>query len=189
MKLFHFPTRELVLCGGIIDTEASTGTPKLISDEIVKAGEEIYSTELRSGLEADNLGRFVALDVVSRDYRVGDEHLATVDALRAARRDAVVYTKIIGNSALFVMGGRMKREDGQILPINRLQRESLPSSSSALTNSTSGVRLVGIFAALHYHRDDCLILVTRCAAIFGLRARRSTDPAERHLSRRTRYPV
>ena len=89
------------------------GSAKLTSDEIVRIGEEIYSADLRPVLEPDNLGRFVAIDVVSRDYRVGDEHIATVDALRAARPDAVVYTKKIGYAALAVMGGRMRREDGR----------------------------------------------------------------------------
>ena len=98
---------------GIIDMEADMGTARLTSDEIVKAGEEIYSADLRAALEPDNLGRFVAIDIVSRDYRVGDEHIATVDALREARPDAVVYTKRIGYTALAVMGGRMKREDGR----------------------------------------------------------------------------
>jgi hypothetical protein len=85
----------------------------LSSDEVMEAGEEIYDADLRERLEPDKVGQFAAIDVVSRDYRVGEDHIATVDSLRSTRPDAIIYTKRIGFEAFAVMGGRMRREKYQ----------------------------------------------------------------------------
>ncbi|HEY3330154.1 MAG TPA: hypothetical protein VGK19_09060 [Capsulimonadaceae bacterium] len=77
---------------------------------IAAKGETIYDETIKTVVEPDNFGRYVSIDTVSGHYELGDDHLATVDALYAAFPDAVPYTKRIGYKSAVVIGGRLKRE-------------------------------------------------------------------------------
>lgn len=79
--------------------------------EVVTLGKQIYERDLRSTLESDNIGRYIAIDVRTSDYEVGDDRFATVTALRQRRSEALVCTLRIGYDAAVVMGGRAHRTD------------------------------------------------------------------------------
>ncbi|HEY3330151.1 MAG TPA: hypothetical protein VGK19_09045 [Capsulimonadaceae bacterium] len=80
------------------------------ADAVVERGERIYNNNLRQLLDAANFGRYVVIDVDTGEYRLGDEHRATVLAFLAEKPDAILYTKLIGYSTTAAIGGRMKPE-------------------------------------------------------------------------------
>jgi hypothetical protein len=80
----------------------------LTPDEIGRRGEEIYEQTLRDLVEAGNVGKYIAIDIHTGEYEVGDDHLGTVNRLHARQPAAEVYTIKIGYPATAVIGGRLK---------------------------------------------------------------------------------
>ena len=77
-------------------------TRRMSRDEIGKRGSEIYECQLRSALEATALDQFVAIDVETAEYEVGDEaHLAS-ELLRKRLPDAQVFVAQVGHRAAFL---------------------------------------------------------------------------------------
>ena len=66
------------------------------ADEIVRVGMQIYEQQLKSLLEPEHHGRFVAVAIEDGDYEVKDTSLAADDALRERHPDAVFYVGRIG---------------------------------------------------------------------------------------------
>ncbi len=80
------------------------------SSEVVRRGESIYNESLRFQVESDNFGRYIVIDIDSREYRIGDDHRATVQAFLAERPDAILYPTLIGYSSAAGISGRMPLE-------------------------------------------------------------------------------
>ena len=81
----------------------------LTADEVVDRGEAIYEQTLRSQVETGNIGRYIAIDIATGQYEIGDEHLPTVKLLRARLpQDALVCTLRVGYPAVAVIGGRLR---------------------------------------------------------------------------------
>lgn len=74
---------------------------RLSRDEIGERGVAIYDAKLRSILEPQFRGQFVAIDVESGDYEVADDADAASDRLWARRPDAQVLVERIGYPAAF----------------------------------------------------------------------------------------
>jgi len=81
---------------------------QLSPGDIAVRGEEIYNTELRGLLEEANRGRYLALDIKSGEYEMGDAYLPLWDRLRQRNPDAIIYTLRIGYPALGRIGGRRR---------------------------------------------------------------------------------
>ena len=73
---------------------------------VARRGRALYERDVRSEVEPEHEGRFLALDVESGDYEVGDDALPTSARLRARKPDAVLYLIRIGRPAAFRLGGR-----------------------------------------------------------------------------------
>jgi hypothetical protein len=73
---------------------------------VSRRGGELYEARVRAEVEPAHLGRFLALDVLSGDYEVGDEVLAVAARLRERRPGAEVYLMRVGRRAAFRLGGR-----------------------------------------------------------------------------------
>ena len=79
------------------------------TDEIAERGERIYDAKLRDLLEPDCVGKFVAIDVNTGEYALGDTMLAATDSLMAKVRTSDNYIMKVGYSAAVSMGGGLTR--------------------------------------------------------------------------------
>lgn len=72
---------------------------------VSRRGREIYEAGIRAQVEPEENGRFLALDVSSGDYEVGDEVLPTSARLKERNPEAVIYLMRVGRRAAFRLGG------------------------------------------------------------------------------------
>ena len=73
---------------------------------LARKGEQIYQNELTEKLEKEHIGRFVAIEVESKEYFLGDNQ---IDALTLARKKfptKVFYLVKIGFPAVVTMSRR-----------------------------------------------------------------------------------
>ena len=78
----------------------------MTTSEIVDRAEQLYQSKLRPTVEAGNYGRYIAIDIASADYEIGDDRLTLSRLLRARRPSAIVSTLRIGFPAVGRMGAR-----------------------------------------------------------------------------------
>jgi len=76
-------------------------------EEIVRLGRDRYERDIRHQVEPQQDGKFLALDVETGEYAIGDEALDAVRPLRARRPDAPIYIHRIGHPAAYRLGGRV----------------------------------------------------------------------------------
>jgi hypothetical protein len=84
-------------------------TPKSTNDELAARGRDLYDRDIRARVEPHAHGKYLALDVHTGDYEVGEDYLALWKALRRRHPDAWLYTVRIGYPALGRIGGRVSR--------------------------------------------------------------------------------
>lgn len=77
--------------------------PKIVAEK----GQEIYDAKLKQELEAKEIGRFVAIDVVSGNYFLGDSILEAVELARDRYPGRLVHTVRVGYPGVFEMGSRV----------------------------------------------------------------------------------
>jgi hypothetical protein len=77
-------------------------------DDLARRAKDLYERRIRERVEADadNEGRFVAVDVESGDYEVTDDALMASTGLRNRRPKASVYLMRVGRPTAFRLGGR-----------------------------------------------------------------------------------
>lgn len=75
---------------------------------VAARGTELYDRQIRDKVESGNLGRFVAIDIDTGEFEVGDDHYETVGKLRSRLSDPIVYTLKIGYPATAVIGGSLR---------------------------------------------------------------------------------
>ncbi len=78
---------------------------RLHRDEIGDRGVAIYELQLRSLLEPQLRGQFVAIDVESEDYEVASDANEASDRLRQRRPEAQIVVERIGYPAAFRFTG------------------------------------------------------------------------------------
>jgi hypothetical protein len=82
----------------------SVKQPRYSAEETARRGDEIYERQVRAQVEADNLGRVVAIDVESGAYMVDDNALVASERLLAERPEAEIWCVRIGHRALHRIG-------------------------------------------------------------------------------------
>ena len=83
---------------------------QLSADEVVNRGEIIYNQRIRTKVEAENLGKYIVIDIDTGDYEIGEEYLDITRRIRETRADANLCILRIGYPAAARLGGgRMKR--------------------------------------------------------------------------------
>lgn len=60
-------------------------------------GRDYYDRFLRSKLEPQQNGKFLALEVESGDYEMGDSQLEAIDRAQASHPDSVFYIHRVGH--------------------------------------------------------------------------------------------
>lgn len=78
------------------------------ASELAKKGEEIYQKELKNKLEKDNYGKFVAIEVESKDYFLGETSIEASSKARKKHPDKIFYLVKIGFPAVFTMSNHFK---------------------------------------------------------------------------------
>ena len=82
-------------------------------DETGRLGDEIYERDIRSQVEAEHDGEYVAIDVDSGSWAVSDDLLVAAKRLRAMCPDAVdVWTVRVGYRTTASIGGGSPRRTG-----------------------------------------------------------------------------
>jgi hypothetical protein len=84
-------------------------TGELTLDEVVDRGEEIYAREIRDKVEADHRGKFLAIDVLTGSYELGEDDLTACRRLLAHHPDAKIYGLRVGYPAAYRIGGHSLR--------------------------------------------------------------------------------
>ena len=64
-------------------------TARRPAEETARLGDEIYERDIRSRVEDTHDGAFVAIDVGSGRWAMGDSELSAADRLRAQQPDAI----------------------------------------------------------------------------------------------------
>jgi hypothetical protein len=72
--------------------------------EIARRGREIYETQVRSQVEADNQGKIVAIDIETGAFEVAKDSLTASDLLLADYPDAQIWFVRIGHRAVHRIG-------------------------------------------------------------------------------------
>ena len=79
-------------------------------EEIARLGDEIYERNIRRKVEAEHDGEFLAIDVDSGNWAMGESELAASDSLRAKCPDAIdVWLLRVGYRAVASIGGGAPR--------------------------------------------------------------------------------
>ena len=80
----------------------------MTTEEIASRAEQLYQSRLIATVEAGNHGRYVAIDIDTCEYEVGDDRLTLSRRLRARRPRATVAILRIGFPAVGRMGARSR---------------------------------------------------------------------------------
>lgn len=82
--------------------------PTLGREEIAQRGKELYQ-QIRTNVEAENLGKIVSIDVQTGDYAIGNDLVETSLQLRTKHANAAIWAERIGFDAVFAVGGTLVR--------------------------------------------------------------------------------
>ncbi|MFH1049148.1 MAG: hypothetical protein V1732_05805 [Patescibacteria group bacterium] len=78
-------------------------------EQVSQKGEEIYKNKLKSVLEPKENGKFVAIEVVSGDYFLGDTILEALEKGRKKYPDRLLHTIKVGYQGVFKMGSYTRK--------------------------------------------------------------------------------
>ncbi len=79
-------------------------------EEIANRGRELYDQRIRTLVETDeNIGKIVSIDIVTGDFEIGDDLIATGDRLFARHPRAAIFGVRIGYNAVYAVGGSLVR--------------------------------------------------------------------------------
>jgi hypothetical protein len=77
--------------------------------ELARRGEEYYDRVLRAKLEPKHVGKYLAIEVESGDYALGDNTLDALDRAEAKHPDCVFHLMRVGYTAAGGIGARPRR--------------------------------------------------------------------------------
>jgi hypothetical protein len=83
--------------------------PRYSKEEFALRGDEIYESQVRSQVEANNHGKIVAIDIETGVFEVADELLTASKQLLARLPDAQTWFVRIGHPAVDHFGARSLR--------------------------------------------------------------------------------
>lgn len=83
--------------------------PRYSKEEFARRGDEIYESQVRSQVEADNHGKIVAINIETGAFEVDASEIAACDRLEAHHPDAQIWIVRIGSSHVCRFGRRTKR--------------------------------------------------------------------------------
>ena len=86
--------------------------PRLHGDDIARRGETLHDEDIRVVVETEaNTGKIISIDVETGEYAIGDDPVRTARKLLVQHPDAAIWTKRIGYTAVYAVGGRIHPVD------------------------------------------------------------------------------
>lgn len=82
--------------------------PRYSSLEIARRGQTFYEQQLRTQVAADNIGKFLALDIKTGEYEIDTDERAALKRAKAKRPDAPLYLLRIGSPTAYRLGGTVQ---------------------------------------------------------------------------------
>lgn len=82
--------------------------PRYGAQETVRRAEELYAQRIRPQVEAQHRGRYIAIDIETGEYEVGDDYHAAARSLLARKPSAALGALRIGYATVGRIGGRTK---------------------------------------------------------------------------------
>lgn len=79
--------------------------PRYSMEDHARLGQDLYDRQVRSQVEAGNLGRVVAIDVDSGAYAVAEDTLSAASRLLSLHPDAQIWCIRIGDKGVHRFGG------------------------------------------------------------------------------------
>lgn len=79
--------------------------PRYSKEEFARRGDEIYNRDIRPQVEADNQGKFVAIDIETGAWEMGDNGLNACHRLHARVPDSQTWLVRVGHPYLHRLGG------------------------------------------------------------------------------------
>lgn len=70
--------------------------PRYSAEEAVRRGRELYESQIRAEVEPGNRGRYIAIDVETGEYAVGDDYHAVARGLLSRKPEAALCILRIG---------------------------------------------------------------------------------------------
>jgi hypothetical protein len=88
-------------------------TRRYSKEEFARRGDEIYETQVRPHLKAEDEGEFAAIDIESGEYEIDEDELEACDRLNARIPNAQIWLIRVGSRYLHRFGGwRRRKGDG-----------------------------------------------------------------------------
>jgi len=84
--------------------------PRYSEEEFARRGDEIYERIVRPRLKRKDTNRFVAIDIESGEYEIGDAEIEACQRLRARMPEAQTWLIRVGSRYVHRFGGRLLRE-------------------------------------------------------------------------------
>ena len=80
--------------------------PRYSKEEVARRGDEIYESHVRQGVEEDNHGKIVAIDIETGAFEVADDTISATDRLYERVPDAQPWVIRIGHRTVYRFGSR-----------------------------------------------------------------------------------
>jgi hypothetical protein len=84
--------------------------PRYSKEEFAQRGDEIYESQVRSQVEADNYGKIVAIDIETGAFEVADNTISATDRLYERYPDAQPWVLRVGHRSVYRFGSRSLRK-------------------------------------------------------------------------------
>jgi len=79
-------------------------------EEFAQRGDAIYENEVRPQLNADDVGRFAAIDIESGMYELDADEMKAGNKLRKSLPEAQIWMVRVGSRSVHRIGGRQQPE-------------------------------------------------------------------------------
>jgi hypothetical protein len=80
--------------------------PRYSKEEFARRGNEIYESQVRSQIEADNYGKIVAIDIETGAFEIANTPIEATDRLYERYPDAQLWVIRIGHRGVYRFGSR-----------------------------------------------------------------------------------
>jgi hypothetical protein len=84
--------------------------PRYSKEEFAQRGSEIYESQVRSQVEANNYGKIVAIDIETGAFEVADNTISATDRLYERYPDAQPWVLRVGHRSVYRFGSRSLRK-------------------------------------------------------------------------------
>lgn len=84
---------------------ATTAVPTLTDDEIIERGKAVYESRIKSLVEPEHIGKYIAINVETGDYEIDHDDLVVEDRLLKRYPNGNLFLTRVGAKIAYSMGG------------------------------------------------------------------------------------